>query len=512
VIRVGERGSSQWPSHLGAMLRTSLLGLPLVVSLLPAQGDWATDSGKAKATAHAEEKDVLLGQDPAQPSRELAEVFAAYAAKVAASAIFVSGRSLDSVLAEELAPTRPLEALVRPLLRFDVDRDAGTVTCRIGAATAVAVRTRNLGCTLVRADAPLAMLQQRGAPGLADLRPDPATLPWPLGDRATSGPPDGVDTAAMQRAVDAAFVEANPAKKVHTRAVVVVHRDRIVGERYAPGYDAAMPLPGWSMAKTLTHALLGARVQQGALDPRAPLDVPEWRDDERRTIGLGDLLAMSGGLAWNEDYDDPASDALRMLFGSGDHAAVYAARPRDRAPGTSFVYASGATNLLCRLLRRTFADDRDYHAFPHAALFAELGMRSAVLETDPSGTFVGSSYAFASARDWARFGWLYANDGVVGSRRILPPGWVAAATAPQPASGGRYGHQVWLNADPDGAGPRERAWPELPANLFYCNGHEGQYVVLLPDEQLVVVRLGCTKNGGFDLHGLLRGVLAAVRP
>ena len=454
---------------------------------------------------------ALLPLCPAQaPSPELAEVAAAYAAKVTASALFVSGRTLDSVLAEELAPTRPLEALIRPLLRFEVDQERGTVTCRLGAATAMAARTGNLGCTLVRADAPLATLQARAAPGLADLRPDPMTIDWPLGDRLPSTAPAGIDVDAVRRAVAAAFVEPAAGKPVHTRAVVVLHQDRLIAEQYAPGLTAATPLPGWSMTKTLTHALLGVRVQQGKLDVDAPAPVAAWRDDERRTVRFSDLLTMTAGLAWNENYDDPASEALRMLFRSSDHAAVYAAQPRQAAPGSSFRYASGSTNLLCALLRRTFADDREYWAFPRLCLFAPLGMRTAVLETDPSGTFVGSSYGFACARDWARLGLLYANDGRFGDRQILPPGWVAAARQPHAASSGRYGRHVWLHGDPDGDGPRQREWPDLPADVFSMDGHEGQSCVVFPRERLVVVRLGCTKGGGFDLHTLLRVVFDAV--
>ena len=447
----------------------------------------------------------------AAPSRELAEAAAAYAAKVAASAIFVSGRTLESVLAEELAPTRPLEAMIRPLLRFEVDSERRRVTCRLGAASAAASATGNLGCTLERPGIDSTQLQQRASPGLAELQVDPRTQPWPLGDQLPKSPADDVDHRALAAVLDAAFAEPESGPKRHTRAVVIVHRGRLLAERYATGYGVDTPLPGWSMTKTLTHALLGVRIRQERLDPAAPLPVPEWpADDPRRSIRLGDLLAMRGGLQWNEDYDDAASTALRMLFGSSDHAAVYAECARAHAPGEQFVYASGATNLLCRVLRRTFTDDREYWAFPRQHLFAPLGMRTAVLETDPNGTFVGSSYGFASARDWARLGMLYAQDGMFAGQRILPAGWVAAAGRPHPRGDGNYGAHVWLNADPDQDGPRQRAFPELPADLLRMDGHEGQYCAVFPSEQLVVVRLGCTKNGGFDLRGLMRGALAAV--
>lgn len=454
---------------------------------------------------------AALAQSPPQPSPELHEVAAAYAAKVAASAIFVSHRTLESVRAEELAPTRPLEALFAPLLRFDVDADGGAVTCTLGRAKATAVHTAGCGCVLAPADTDIAALRERGAADDGAL-PAPATLDWPRGDRMPEAGPTGIDLAAVARALDDAFAERDPDKQVHTRAVVVVHEGRLVAERYAAGYDASMPLPGWSMTKTLTNALLGHRVAGGHFALDAAPAVPEWRDppgDPRAAIGVRDLLTMTAGLAWNESYDDPTSDALRMLFRSADHAAVYTAQPLAAPPGTRYRYASGSTNLLCRLLRATFASDADYWRYPRQ-LFAALGMRTAVLETDPSGTFVGSSYGFASARDWARLGLLYAQDGVFAGERVLPAGWVRASATPHPASNGRFGLHLWLNADPDGDGPAERMWPDLPADLMHMDGHEGQYCVISPAAGLVVVRLGCTKNGGFGLRALLRDLHAAV--
>jgi CubicO group peptidase (beta-lactamase class C family) len=449
-------------------------------------------------------------QEPsATTSPAMLDIAAAYAAKVAASALFVSGRTLQSVLDEEFAPDRPLEAMIRPLLKFDVDTEHRTVTCRLGKSQAQAVATTNLGCTLVRPDVPAATLTNRAAPGVADLQADPSTTDWPLGERVLlSKVPDAVDLSAVAKALDLAFAEPAKGNKVRTRAVVVVHRGRLVAERYAEGYRADMPLPGWSMTKTMVDALLGVRVMQGRLDLLAPLRaVPEWpTDDARSKLCLADLHRMASGLHWTENYDDPSSSVLQMLFGSSDHAAVQAQQPAEHAPGTTYRYASGTTNLICRELRRTFASDAEYWAFPRTALFQRLGMRSAVIETDPSGTFVGSSYGFATARDWARFGMLYAQDGVFAGERILPEGWVTASAALTPTSDGDFGRHLWLNADPDGEGPRERAWRDLPANLVHMDGHEGQYVCVMPTEQIVVVRLGCAKRGGFDLHGLLRRV------
>ena len=441
------------------------------------------------------------------PSRELADAAAAYAAKVTASAIFVSGRTLDSVLAQEFEPTRPLEAMIKPLLRFDIDRDQRSVTCRLGPASATAIATAGIGCVLVRDGADIDVLRQRGTAPAANAGDATTPAPRPLPTAETD-----IDRAAVQRAIDAAFVEHDPKRPIHTRAVVVLHRGNVVGERYADGIARDMPLPGWSMTKTLTHALLGLRVADGKFDVDAPPAVPAWRaadSDGRDAIGVRDLLSMSAGLKWRENYDDPNSEVLRMLFGSSDHAAVYTAQPVIAAPGENFRYASGATNLLCKLLRQTFATDAEYWLFPQR-LFDQLGMRTAVLEADPSGTFVGSSYCYASARDWARLGLLYAQNGAFDDHQVLPASWIANARKALPASDGRYGHQLWLNADPDGDGDRTRRWADLPADLCHMDGHEGQYCIVSPSAELVIVRLGCTKSGGFGLRRLLRDVHQAL--
>ena len=442
---------------------------------------------------------LLQGTLPAQmPSKELAQVAAAYAAKVTASAIFVSGRSLESVLEQELAPTRPIEKLIGPLLRFDVDAEAKKVTVRLGIAKATAQYVAGLGCSLAEARDDTLDLDAEAHEGSPVL---------PICE------PEAFDPEAVRRALDAAFAEPHADRRMHTRAVVVLHRGKLVAERYADGFDADMPLAGWSMTKTLTHALLGMRVADGKLDIDAPANVPQWRapGDARGKILVRHLLQMDSGLEWNEDYDDPNSDVLRMLFASRDHAATFTSKQPAAAPGERYQYASGSTNTLCLRAAAHVPRPRiDYWRYPQR-LFGQLGMRTAVLETDPSGTFVGSSYGFASARDWARLGQLYLQDGVYGGKRILPEGWVAAAREPVPSSNGRYGHHVWLNRDPDGDGPKQRRWPELPEDLFHMDGHEGQYVVIAPSAELVIVRLGCTKNGGFRIQSLVQDLLDARR-
>src|SRR5712671_5632336 len=271
---------------------------------------------------------------------EVAELGSSYAAKVAASALFVSGRTLDSVRNEELQPDTPLTAAIAPLLQFEVDAQQHTVTARIGSASATAAFVPAFGCTLLHG-VDLATLRARvPAPHAGTTEPDPATIDWPLGECLPATPlPAAVDGKALQAAVDAAFVEPKDKPKVRTRAVVVVWHGRLLAERYAEGYDAAMPLPGWSMTKTMVNALLGIRISEGKLDPGAELPVPEWRaqpDDPRRALRLEQLLRMHSGLHWNENYGDPKAEVLRMLFFATDYGGVAATQPLQHPPDSTF--------------------------------------------------------------------------------------------------------------------------------------------------------------------------------
>jgi CubicO group peptidase (beta-lactamase class C family) len=322
-----------------------------------------------------------------------------------------------------------------------------------------------------------------------------ADLPWPGGDRVD--PPAGVDTTVLEAALDAAFAEPYPDRTRQTRAVVVVHRGRIVAERYAPGISKDTELVGWSMTKSVTNALVGIVVGRGALDLETPAPVPEWSspDDPRHAITLDQLLRMSSGLEFIEIYDGkPDSDDALMNYTMADTGAFAASKPLQVPPDTRWEYSSGTTNIIGRIVRGA-VDAGEYWTFPRRALFDRVGMASAVLEPDASGTFVGSSYMYATARDWARFGLLYLRDGVWDSERILPEGWVEYSTTPTPGavSGEAYGAQFWLNTEsPPGSGVR---WlPFLPEDAYACRGYAGQFVIVIPSRDLVVVRLGHSRN------------------
>lgn len=415
-----------------------------------------------------------------------AQVGAGFAAKVTCSLVHVAGfdarHVVDDYVVHEVAP-------LGPALAVEVTPDGARARVAGGLLSARAVRRPGLGCTLVESGERWTVAGP--ASGITDERRrlDP-TLPWPEGDAPLTEPPPPAVAAAIERA----FAEPGPPGRRQTKAIVVARDGRLVAERYAPGVGPETPLLSWSMAKSVTMALVGTLVQEGRLDPTAPAAVPEWaRDgDPRRAITLDQLLRQSSGLAFDETYG-PTNDVSRMLFAQPDTGAFAALSPLAFPPDTHWAYSSGTTNLIGRLVRDLFGGDLAAmvrHA--NAELFDPVGMTSAFFEPDASGSFVGSSYAYMTARDWARFGELFRRDGVWEGRRILPEGWVRYATTPTPAAPrGAYGAHWWLNAGTPGA-PDDRPWPRIPPEVYAARGHSGQWVAVVPSARLVVVRLGLT--------------------
>jgi CubicO group peptidase (beta-lactamase class C family) len=314
---------------------------------------------------------------------------------------------------------------------------------------------------------------------------------------------------ALDPVLERAFAEPNPERPRRTRAVVVVRNGRIVAERYAPGFTVETPLIGWSMTKTVINALVGILVKDGRLAVERPAPVPEWQsaDDPRRAITLDQLLRMSSGLEFDESAWNPVSDVTVMLLGRPD-AGLYAARKSLAAtPGTVWQYSSGTTNIISRALRTVINDDAMYAEFPRRALFDRIGMSSALIEADASGAFIGSSFGYATARDWARLGMLYVNDGTWNGQRILPDGWVAYTRSPAPADPlDRYGAHVWLKVAAEYSGGAA-----LPADAFHAIGHAGQFVTMIPSASLVVVRMGLTRYpDAWDHTAFVRDVLGAL--
>jgi CubicO group peptidase (beta-lactamase class C family) len=394
-----------------------------------------------------------------------------------------------------------------------VDVENKRVTSSIpGFASQTAIFRDGLGCTLLNGKS-----EEELRAETAGLFPDPPSSNnealWPEGERVDLVALDqGVGKAALDKAVDAAFAEPDPLHPRRTRALVVVHGGRIVAERYAPGFDATMPLMGWSITKGALNALIGFRVKDGKLAVTDKKLLPEWRGegDKRGDISLDNLLRMSSGLAFDESYDNPLADVTQMLFAEGDQAKFAAAKELLYQPGTHWDYSSGASEIIARILRESFATERDYLRFPRERLFDPLGMRSVVLAPDASGTFIASSFLYATARDFARLGLLFLQDGVWQGQPLLPNGWVVYSRGPaRTLADGSYGAHIWLRL-PKSLG---LGVPPMPEDAYYFLGHDEQIVAIVPSRDLVIVRLGLTRDGGdWDHARDLAPIVQAVPP
>jgi len=435
-----------------------------------------------------------------------------FVAKYLCSSTFISERDPEPVFTEDVKPANPLAAFAS----YSIDREEKSVIGNLyGMFDLKAIYREGCGCSLVVGTTEEEMRTQKLVPpGFTEQRPQRREdLLWPAGSAATDASQvEGIDMARLEKAIAAAFAEPSPENLRKTRAVVVVHDGKLIAERYASGFHKDMPLLGWSMSKSVTNALVGILVKEGKLDIMQPVPVPEWQgaDDPRNRITLDQLLRMSSGLAFEEVYA-PLADATDMLFGSYDFAAFAAAKPLEVEPDGKWYYSSGTANIVARIARQTIEKDYEYYyQFFYEKLFDKIGMYSAVVEPDASGTFVGSSYAHATPRDWARFGLLYLQDGIWEGERILPEGWVTYTTTPTPgAPKGEYGAHFWLNAgNPDN--PEDSRWPRAPRDEYEAAGFQEQKVIIIPSKKLVLVRFGATSDrSAWDTDEFIQNVLAA---
>jgi len=421
-------------------------------------------------------------------------IVSGYSAKNLCSHVFVSGRDAQDVIDKELG-NMPL-ALGTPSVDMDDQSASATV---FGLAKKKAIYRPGLGCTLINS------VEEEDLRAESFSKPafpyDKDTVAWPAGDIIK----DSLINPAVENAIAQYFEEPLPEAPRYTRGVVVLHKGELIAEQYAAGFDKHTPQLSWSMAKSFTNALIGLVVKEGKLDIYAPAPVPEWEDpaDPRHAITTDHLLRMSSGLDWSENYSMP-SGATNMLFKDASMAHTAASVDLAYDPDTYWYYSSGTTNIISRIVKDMVGEE-NYWAFPYEALFHKIGISTATFEPDAAGTFVGSSYLWMSPRDYARFGLLYLNDGVWQGERILPEGWVTYASNPTPtAPNGEYGAQFWRN------GYESYNFPDLPDDAYLANGYEGQRIMIIPSEDLVVVRLGYTATDDFDMNGLVRDVMAAL--
>lgn len=437
---------------------------------------------------------------------ELISIGAAYKAKILCSGVFVSMRTPDDVLHNDLG----VDDL--PILRTldaAIDRTTHTVSVTfLGLVKQSAEYRPGLGCTL--------KFKGYKQPPLIHFDPtidrvNTLQSQWPTTD-SEADVTATIDQNLLDAAIDWAFSEPHPVRLRRTRAVVVVHRGQIVGERYAPPFDQHTPLIGWSMTKSVVHALVGILIKEGKLSLTNTVQAPEWPElsNGRSAITVDHLLQMTSGIEFDENYTNPLADVTRMLLRTPDMASYAANKKLVAEPGSQWRYSSGTTNILSRVMRRAIGNT-DYHSFPHRALFQPLGMKTAVLEPDASGTFVGSSYVYATARDWAKFGLLYLQDGMWNGQRMLPEGWVRHATTPASSiPGNAFGAHFWLQIPDEYTSGGDASL--LPQDAFHAVGHAGQFITVIPSRELVVIRLGLSRYASAWQHDIfLNKLLVAVK-
>ncbi len=436
---------------------------------------------------------------------------AGMAAKSICSAAFVAHRPSASLMAQDVLPA---SVFLKPI-DVSIDEPARRVSARFaGLFERQAQWLPQRGCVLDMAAGTMTPPQ---VPVPVDRR-----APWPQGDAALPadqwGP--GVDAAALGLLVDNAFAGAGDPQAANARAVAIIHKGRALVLRTAPGFSIDTPLHGWSMAKTVLGMLTfklahetGLSFDQSVVEaiagPRAPAWMVDWRADARRNIKVSDLLFMRDGLASQEDYQ-PWGSVPHMLWGTADAAAFAAAVAPEAPPGQQWRYLSQTANLLSAVDRTRFASDAAYWAYPISAVFDPIGARTAVLETDKAGNWIGSSNLWASVGDWARLGQLMLQDGQWNGQAVLPPGWLALAATPAMAQGGGqgYGAQTWRIGDPQEGECRADG---IPADTLAMSGHWGQVVAMVPSRDAVIVRLGWTfRRGQFDSCAFVASVLKAL--
>jgi len=458
---------------------------------------------------------VSLGAQQAPPQRPsamapegitpLALGLAGYA-KVLCSAVFVSGR--EPAEAFKNSGYFLLEDEQRVGVTYAIDREQKLVRMTKGALTRTAKLYGDQGC----------IIHQQNHDGIyftpvavkTRLR-DAASQPWPMGDAPPKdAAPTGIDRARVTKALDLAFSDPEGL----TAGVVIVHKGQIVGERYMPGITKDTQLESWSMGKSLTATLFALLVKDGVYKIDDPVPVPEWRaaGDPRGAIRIVDLLHMSSGLRFiagqDPDYtiDKGYPDHTLIYTGAIDAFTHSMTRPLQFPPNTEGRYRNSDPLMIGWLIKQAVTKrGEEYLTYPQRALFDRIGIRRQVLETDPFGNFLLTGYDYGTARNWARIGLLYLQDGVWQGQHLLPEGWATFVSTPAPAwKQPVYGGLFWVNGD--------GAWP-IPRSAYLANGAGGQRTIIIPTHDLVVVRMGHYRGDRAGMKALNRALaelMAAV--
>lgn len=418
------------------------------------------------------------------------KIISGYAAKNMISLNSIGGRSQTEVNIK--GNNVPLISLATT----ELYEESGEAVSKVfGMSKRRAIYRPGLGGVLLNDDHPYVEIEERPR---RTQRNDSLDFPFGNGKVIDTIFPE-VDYRLLKEAIKYAY--AKP-KTQRTTSTLVVYKDHIIAEEYGEGYDKNTLFLGWSMTKSLIATLFGIQQYQRKLNVDQNALVTDWQSDNRKNITLNDLLRMQSGLEWDENYAE-ISDVNTMLYLDHDMTQAQRKKASVAKPGEIWNYSSGTTNLLSGLLREQFDTYQAYIDFPYEALIDKIGMHSMVIEADVAGNFVGSSYGWATARDWSKFGLLYLHKGVWNGERIFDENWVAYVSDPTADSGGVYGAHFWLNA-----GGR---YPDAPKDLFSADGHQGQFVFIIPSKELVVVRTGLALWPDFDQNIFLKGILESIR-
>jgi len=415
-----------------------------------------------------------------------------FASKSVASGVFLANRTQESVEKGD-NDFPPIDKATN-----EVNLSERSVTSNIyGLKKRKAIYVDGLGAILVNSD-----FDPKKQFEIPKRNKAPKNLPFPYGVLPQiDNEFVNIDYQVLNEAVNNAFDKGDEKLK-RTRSVLVVYKDQIIAEKYADGFDENTLMLGWSMTKSIAATMYGILQKKGLMDINSVTGIPEWQNDDRKNITYNDLLHMNSGVECGEDYNN-ISDVTNMLFMEQDMGKVQMRKGLIGKTNATWNYSSGTTNLLCGyLLQEQFDTHQEYLDFWYAELLDKIGMYSAIIEPDLAGNYVGSSYGWATTRDWAKFGLLYLHKGNWNGEQILTPEWVKYVSTPTNGSNGKYGAHFWLNA-----GGR---YPDAPKDLFSCNGYQGQWVIIIPSKELVIVRTGLVEDPDFDINGFLKDILSSM--
>lgn len=411
-------------------------------------------------------------------------ILSGYAAKNTGSSVFLAGRTLEFTDANDnnFSPVNLATNAVNKEEKYATSSTFGLLTRK-------AIYREGLGAVLVNKDfdpSEVPLVPKRSVPN--------DSIAYPYGN----GPQKdtifaNVDYDKLNKKVSSIFNNVNK-----TRAVIVIYKGQIIAEKYAEGFNKDSRILGWSMTKSIMSTVFGVMQHQGKINVQDKAPVAAWQNDDRKEITLHNLLQMNSGLEWDENYDE-ISDVTKMLFLENDMTQMQIDKPFVGKSDETWNYSSGTTNLLSRILRQELGSQQEYLDYWYREFIDKIGMNSMVIETDMAGHYVGSSYAWATPRDWGKFGLLYLNRGNWNGEQIFASQWTDYITQPTPTSRGTYGAQFWLNA--------EGKFKDLPKNMFYADGYQGQFVFVIPDKDLVVVRMALS---WLDINDFLRDVIGSI--